>query len=74
MCDTLQSQNTCRSFSPERAKDYRQGWSAAQPLPKFLSYLNGWCDTPRRFAAPLSERGWRGSDTLIIKLTIKTMR
>ncbi len=32
MCDTPQSQNTCRSFSPERAKDYRQGWSAAEPL------------------------------------------
>ena len=32
MCDTPQSQNTCRSFSPERAKDYRQGWSAVQPL------------------------------------------
>ena len=29
-----------------------------------LRYLNGWCDTPRRFAAPLSEMGWRGSATL----------
>ena len=32
MCDTPQSQNTYRSHSPERAKDYRQGWSAAEPL------------------------------------------
>ena len=74
MCDTPQSQNTCRSFSPERAKDYRQGWSAAQPLqetrhnkkvPKgrrkndVENWFDGATHLGLRFCSPLRYRnGW----------------